>query len=703
MTALIAADLSASPNIPTSTPATANQNRWQSRNWAWPGLGLLLLIYLFFLHNRFAPAISEPDDNGYFAQATLLAQEGKTWFVPASDAQYIGIHWLLTPTGQFISRYPPGLAVLIGAVYDLGGWKAAALVNPALSVLTLVGFFLLARLVIGSWWALVGVAILIVNPTFTHHALSGDSHMGVAFILVWGIYFLVRWSEEGKIRFAFAAGLVLGCIPTVRYADAIMALGIITFLLCHWRRFPRIWLHYVAAGAGAAIPILPLLWRNQMLLGAFWRTGYTLSNEETAFSMDYFKEHAVDYVRQVNGNGIGLLFALGLAGMLCMIFKREAKNRRPLGLMLLLMSVAMLLIYMAYYWAPQMNSAMTLRFLLPTYAAYVLAGLWLVREAAGQMTFPSKAILGAAIIGFQILWGTTELLQQTDQLRYQHQSLAQVTEGLEQAAKPGDVVVASGNLLQHLDFVREWKLADESIMQGRGGGPGGMNGGPGGFGGPNGPNGNQAGPRANRNANAPSPMQMAKSVEQREKYTGTTQQRQQKFIKDLTAWAGADHKVYILGTEQQVRQWNGVAGASIKIISRVKLPEQPKEQLNNSGGPGGPGGGPGGFGGGRGGAMGGFGGGLGGFNGPPDGNGFGGGGGFNGGPGNGGPGGGQGGFGNGGPGGFGGDGGGGGGRGGFDGRGGMGGRGGGPGGGGGPMGGFSGETEIVIAELNVVH
>ncbi|MDP9175660.1 MAG: hypothetical protein M3O30_17590, partial [Planctomycetota bacterium] len=126
------------------------------------------------------------------------------WFVPASDAQYIGIHWLLTPTGQFISRYPPGLAVLIGAVYDLGGWKAAALVNPALSVLTLIGFFLLARLVIGSWWALVGVAVLIINPTFTHHALSGDSHMGVAFILVWGIYFLVRWSEEGKIRFASA-------------------------------------------------------------------------------------------------------------------------------------------------------------------------------------------------------------------------------------------------------------------------------------------------------------------------------------------------------------------------------------------------------------------------------------------------------------------------------------------------------------------
>ncbi|MDP9176005.1 MAG: hypothetical protein M3O30_19385, partial [Planctomycetota bacterium] len=88
--------------VADTEPASDRRRIWKSPIWAWAGLGILLLGYVFFLHLRFAPAISEPDDNGYFAQATLLAQEGKTWFVPASDAQYIGIHWLLTPTGQFI-------------------------------------------------------------------------------------------------------------------------------------------------------------------------------------------------------------------------------------------------------------------------------------------------------------------------------------------------------------------------------------------------------------------------------------------------------------------------------------------------------------------------------------------------------------------------------------------------------------------------
>src|SRR5690242_10750756 len=83
--------------------------------------GVLLLIvilaaYCLLLSTRYASAISEPDDNGYFAQGTLLAQTGRTWFVPQSDAQYIGMHWLITPKGHYISRYPPGLAVIIGAV-----------------------------------------------------------------------------------------------------------------------------------------------------------------------------------------------------------------------------------------------------------------------------------------------------------------------------------------------------------------------------------------------------------------------------------------------------------------------------------------------------------------------------------------------------------------------------------------------------------
>ena len=634
----------------------SKMNVWQRLRtwggWPWVGLGIVLVGYVMFLGAHFVPAISEPDDNGYFAQGSLIAQTGSTWFRSPSDAQYIGMHWLVTPSEMYISRYPPGLPMLIAVVYAVAGWKASLLVNPALSVLALVGFFVLARRVVSSWWAWVGAIVLAATPMFVHHALSGDSHMGVACALAWGLYWLVRWHDEGKIHQVFLAGLALGCIPTVRYPDSIMAIGVGVYLLWHLRNFPRIWLHYVAAIGAAAIPILPLLIRNQILLGAFWRTGYSLTNEETGFSWAYFKEHAIDYIRTINGDGMGVLFGLGLMGIFFMIFKRSRRaGQRPLGVMLICMTIAMLLLYMAYYWAPQQNSAMTLRFLVPTYALYTLGAVWLLRECCGRFAVGTQVALGILLITVQMLWGSTETVTQARELQYQKQSLADVTAALEKYATPDDVVVGSGNVLAQLDFVREWKVADDSLVNG-GGGPGGGGFRRGGFGGPGGP----GGPDDN-NANAPSPRQAAKAELERELYTGTIAQRQRKFANDVRTWAGDGHKVYLVGTEQQVREWDGVlAGSSVKILSRVNLPPMP-DDLANTGRRGG----------GRGGPFGGRGGGF-----PGGGPGFGGGG-----PGFGG----------------------GGGRGGF---GGPGGRGGGPGGGGpgGMMGSFNGATEAVIAELD---
>ena len=164
--------------------------------WGYLGLLAILVGYSFLIYKNFAPAITEPDDNGYFAQGTLLAQTGRTWFKAESDAQYIGMHWLVTPNEQYISRYPPGLAVMIAGVYKLFGYKASLLVNPALSIAALIAMFMLARRVVSTGWALAATALLAFNPQFVHHALAGDSHMGVTCFLAWASYFLVRWSQR---------------------------------------------------------------------------------------------------------------------------------------------------------------------------------------------------------------------------------------------------------------------------------------------------------------------------------------------------------------------------------------------------------------------------------------------------------------------------------------------------------------------------
>src|SRR6476661_5631828 len=117
------------------------------RDWPWAGIvaGVVIFLFALFLLRHWGPAISEPDDNGYYAQGSLLARTGESYFRRESDAQYIGMHWLLMPQGTFISRYPPGLAAAIAAVYVLAGWRASVLVNPLLAVLGLVGMYLLTR------------------------------------------------------------------------------------------------------------------------------------------------------------------------------------------------------------------------------------------------------------------------------------------------------------------------------------------------------------------------------------------------------------------------------------------------------------------------------------------------------------------------------------------------------------------------------
>ena len=114
-----------------------------------------------------------------------------------------------------------------------------------------------------------------------------------------------------------------------------------------------------------AAAVLPQLVRNQMVLGAFWRTGYLLSNEQTGFGLRYFAENWYLYIRTINSDGVGLMFGLGLAGMLGMVVTRKTRGA---GLMLIGCCVPMLLVYMAYYWAGIM------RFLLATFALYAVVG-----------------------------------------------------------------------------------------------------------------------------------------------------------------------------------------------------------------------------------------------------------------------------------------------------------------------------------------
>jgi len=547
------------PTAVTSPWATTPEGPLRHAGSRWPAACAVLVIclaYALYLGRHVEPAISTPDANGYWAQGTLLARTGHTWFRSQSPLQYIGMHWLILPDGRYVSRYPPGLPVLIAGVYKLFGAEATVWVNPVLAVLSLVGLFFFSKRFVPDRWAVVPVLLLAITPSFTRHTLSCDSHMAVLFCLVWGLSSLLLWAENGRLAAVFAAGLLLGAIPTIRYPEALFAIGVGAFLLFHHRTHKRYWLHLLVAVAGAAIPILPLLVRNQLLMGAFWRTGYSLTNEQTGFAWSYFREHVFQYIRNIHAEGVGLFFALGVLGMAALCGVRKYRAR---GWLLILTTVPTTVLYMFYYWAPDRMAGATMRFVLPTFICYYAAGAWVLAEMTRRLP-RSQTIAGlAALLLLQVLWGGPQAYGDTGRILYPKKVLVRITRALEKTAPAGAVILSAGLDRQHLDFVGKWKVADAELFRER----------PGGF--------RRLSRRRQTDPDAPQPMQAKKRELRGKEYAGLSPlERQEEMAKDLFAWANGQ-KVYFVGPEDQL---NDVPDPcfrreNFRIVKRIPLPAAP--------------------------------------------------------------------------------------------------------------------------------
>jgi hypothetical protein len=146
------------------------------------------------------------------------------------------------------------------------------------------------------------------------------------------------------------------------------------------------------------------------------------------------------------------------------------------------------------------------------------------------------------------------------------------TRALEDVAADNDVIIASPALLQHLDFLRKWKLADSSVITGRGGMGGG---GRGGFAG--------AGAYGDDDADRPSPQQQAKNAARAKLYTGPTTDKQRQFQDDVVSWADG-RAVYVVGADTDLdRLLPGVDRDALTIVRRIPTSKPPAETQNRAG------------------------------------------------------------------------------------------------------------------------
>ena len=531
-------------------------------------------LHFLWLTAHLAPAIMSPDAHGYIVQARLIAQEGRTSFSPTSPVQFVGMHWLETEDGVFHSRYPAGLPLIHAAAWKIGGLAAALLVNPVFASATVLLVFLLARRLMDERFALLAATVMALIPVANQHALDADAHVAAAFFLVSGVLAWLRFERTRGWAAGGLAGVLLGAIPSIRYPEAIVGLTIGGWLLWRVRPVWRAW----PALAGAAVPLGALLAQNAAAYGAFWKTGYALTNEQTGFGADYFVAHVLPYLQGLGGQGLALMFAFGAAGLAGLVAE---PCRRPEGVLFAGMVVPLVLLYMAYYFGGggAMGAAGNLRFLIPTFPFFAVAAAWLLARLAAQPGAAGRAAVGT-VVALQLVMGMGGSRQVLARAKASLGAAARARAVAERQIPAGAVLILDRQLAESFDASGRWKLVEESLVAGGGPGAAGFAGprGPVERGGPGGrglvfrPGGTGGPPGLDTAGDTPSPRQPGKNRAQRERFAGLgPEERRARVWHDLAAWAH-DRPVYWFARSVDVVREAVPEGAAVNVIAEVNAP-----------------------------------------------------------------------------------------------------------------------------------
>ncbi|MBI4027349.1 MAG: hypothetical protein HY360_20355 [Verrucomicrobia bacterium] len=438
-----------------------------------PGALLLFGIVALFvamIRPYHSPAFGGTDENGYILTAKWLALRGDAGKHTVDPYEFVSGNWVETQNNVYYAKYPIGYPLLCAAAYRMGGPEAVFWINPILATLAIAGMFFLGRIFIGNTAGGFAALLLAANPMLAHFSLSALSHSGSVCFAVWGMFFVWRWTQHGGWWNAVLGSVFTAYALTVRYTEALLALPLLAMVV--WRCVEvlktappgqrRRTARQLAAQIGlmlaaAALTVTPLFLHHWAAYGSPWVNGYSLCDESTGFSWVWFQKNWRLMLGRMDWPGLFLIFPIGLAG-LAWLAAYHPKRALFLGLW----AMPGLLLYTAYYWAPEGDGPGYIRFFTSIFPAFILSALSLLCLAAPPRRTWTVAMGGLVLLiaGVNLDESCRRLEQAAERLRFNKAMLDTVSANL----PSNSVILSDDHVLNFVEYAGNFRLYSFDIF-----------------------------------------------------------------------------------------------------------------------------------------------------------------------------------------------------------------------------------------------
>jgi len=496
----------------------------------------LAILHFIFLSFFFEPSISTPDAQGYFTQGKIMATEGKSGLEPQSVLQYIGPHWRSSNSEKYYASFPPGFPFMIAIVYKTFGVWATLWINPVLASLSLLIFFFFCYRWLSISWSLLAMFLLAINPFYNEHALWGGSHISLIFFFISSLLVFYKAEKYNSRLFAFVSGILIGLVPSIRYAEFVFCIVFALYGLLLFRGKRISFTTLLFFGIGMCIPLGAMAIRNQIAFGRFWVTGYSLLEGHALFGFSYLLQHFVPFIMMLLTAGLAILFPAGIAGFVKLIRNRETQLE---GIFFTTLVTSTMFIYTAYFWPPDPQS---MRFLLPTFPLYTLCAVYFVSTITKDKL--KWAVLGI-ILFIALPWGTLGSLMPLGNLKQQNKSLSAITQSINRNIDEGSIIITNEGICQNLDISDQWKPIDICIL------------------------------RQSDSAlgnTPPKPIRNNQTAKIYNNLSGGAFKKQ--FVQDLKMWNTENKPIFIIAYDEEIERLKQtiLAGENISEVDEIALP-----------------------------------------------------------------------------------------------------------------------------------